>query len=400
MGFIPRCLCFGSQRAKEKEKKNPQSSFEGDIIKHGQITDEDVLYARTIRTVHTLSVSLFPLGSISKLLELQFENGLSVSFEHVSNGEPGEGGLADWLQAGANVFLRAERERASNTVMQVLFPNGVPFGSMGDGSNDKSLREQEAVVDRFLGPDGKPFNTFSDLAELDLKDSVDGHSPDAQCIASCYSKSYEKLDGPKDTIILFGDWRKALVAVSFDGASVMLGAQNGVAAKLQAQAPQMIITHAGAHVTQLAMGDALSHVEYYSEWRRIVQEVYVYYRLSGKKAFGLSEVAASLDVDLLVLKGSHGIRWAAADERAVKALLQDLPAIVVDLEVTVKRELGMTFDMLTPSENFLQKKFDQRFDARQALEGYGQLVSEGRQLGQRYVYSQVPEWDDNADAQG
>ena len=72
----------------------------------------------------------------------------------------------------------------SNTVMQVLFPDGVPLGSMGDGSNDRSLREQEAIVHRFLGPDGKPFNTFADLAELDLKDSVDGHSPDAQCITA------------------------------------------------------------------------------------------------------------------------------------------------------------------------------------------------------------------------
>ena len=62
--------------------------------------------------------------------------------------------------------FRAESERASNTVMQVLFPNGIPFGSMGDGSNDRSLREQEAVVHRLLGPDGKPFNTFWDLAEL------------------------------------------------------------------------------------------------------------------------------------------------------------------------------------------------------------------------------------------
>lgn len=112
-----------------------------------------------------------------------------------------------------------------------------------------------------------------------------------------------------------------------------------MAAKLQAKAPHLIVIHAGAHVTQLALGDGFSHLEYYAEWRALIQEVYLYYRLSGKKAFGLSEVAASLDVDLLVLKGSHGIRWAAADERAVKALLQDLPAIVVDLGVTVKREL-------------------------------------------------------------
>ena len=129
-------------------------------MQHGTITDEDTLYARTIRTVHTLATSLFAMGSIDKLMELQFENGLEVSFDHIALGGPGAGGLTDWLQAGANVFMRLERERATNTVMQVLFPNGVPFGLMGDGSNDRSLRKQEAVVQRFLGADGKPYNTI------------------------------------------------------------------------------------------------------------------------------------------------------------------------------------------------------------------------------------------------
>ena len=90
---------------------------------------------------------------------------------------------------------------------------------MGDGSNDRSLREQEAVVHRFLGLDGKPFNTFADLAELDLKDSVDGHSPDSQCITACYAKSFAALNGPVGKSIIFGGnagrkrcWQKVLMA--------------------------------------------------------------------------------------------------------------------------------------------------------------------------------------------
>ena len=49
-------------------------------MEHGAISGEDQLYARTIRTVHTLATSLFPLASILDLvlLELQFENGLEV----------------------------------------------------------------------------------------------------------------------------------------------------------------------------------------------------------------------------------------------------------------------------------------------------------------------------------
>ena len=55
---------------------------------------------------------------------VQFENGLEISFKHCNIGGPGAGGLSDWLQAGATVFMRAERERAwkLNSVMQTLFP--------------------------------------------------------------------------------------------------------------------------------------------------------------------------------------------------------------------------------------------------------------------------------------
>ena len=245
-----------TQRAKTETK--PLSSLEGDILDHGQITDEDRLYERTIRTIHVLCTSQFPLRSLPTLLSLQFENGLEVSFDHISVGAPGEGGLTDWLQAGANIFLRNERDKASSTVMSVLFPQGVPFGAMGDGSNDRSQREQEAIVHRFLGPDGRPYNTFADLAELDLTKSVDGHSPDAQCITACYSNSFSRYN-LHEGFVHMSDWAKALVAGSFDGASVMLGSQNGVVAKLAVEAPQTIWIHAAAHVTQLALGEAVGH---------------------------------------------------------------------------------------------------------------------------------------------
>ena len=51
----------------------------------------------------------------------------------------------------------------------------------------------------------------------------------------------------------------------------------------------------------------------------------------------------------------------------MRALLFDLPVIIVDLELTVKRELGMQFDIQTPSENFVGKQFLQKFDARPGM---------------------------------
>eukprot|EP00966_Prymnesium_polylepis_P179585 4158055-Prymnesium_polylepis.1 len=42
---------------------------------------------------------------------------------------------------------------------------------------------------RFIGADGKPFNTFYDLAELDLTKSSDGCSPDAPWCANALPPS-------------------------------------------------------------------------------------------------------------------------------------------------------------------------------------------------------------------
>ena len=68
-------------------------------------------------------------------------------------------------------------------------------------------------------------NAFHDLAELDLKQSTDGRSPDAKCITECYANSLDQLN-QHEGFLFMSDWRRALIGVSFDGASVMLGSQN------------------------------------------------------------------------------------------------------------------------------------------------------------------------------
>jgi hypothetical protein len=115
-------------------------------------------------------------------------------------------------------------------------------------------------------------------------------------------------------------------------------------------------------VEQLTLSDAFKQVDYFEKWKGTVQEVYLYYHLSGKKRHGLEVVAKELEEDLLKIGGTHGIRWAASQARSIKALMTDLPSIAVDLEVTVKAALGMNFSLLTPSNNFIGKTFRQQFD--------------------------------------
>ena len=328
------------------------------------ITPEDELYARTIRTVHLIVVRQLSLNDMYSLLELQNANGAIISFDHAQRAsELTAGGLADWLEAGGRVWRAEQRLRAQNPIMQSVFPRGLPFGFLGDGSNDRSLVEQEAVVTRHLGADGKPYNSFFDLASLDLTTSYDKRSPDALCMLACYSKSFDQLNQYPGFLHL-SDWKKALIGGSFDGATVMLGSLGGTAKLLKDKVEtHLTILHAAAHVEQLALGDAFKEVTYYDEWGGIVQEVYVYYNASGKKRFGLEVVANELHDKLLKIKGTHGIRWAASQAATLTALLADLPSLVVDLEQIAKATVGCEYTLLTPSDSFLGKSFKQRFEA-------------------------------------
>ena len=342
---------------------NHNRKADGDARVYLTITPEDELYARTIRTVHLIAVRQLSLNDMYSLLELQNANGAIVSFDHAGEGsDVDDGGVAAWLEAAARVWRKQQRERAQGSIMTSLFPRGSPFGFLGDGSNDRSLVEQEAIVTRHLGNDGKPYNAFFDLAPLDLATSADKRSPDALCMTACYSKSFDQLNEFEGFVHL-SDWKKAAIGGSFDGASVMLGSQNGTAKLLKDNVEtHLTIIHACAHVEQLGLGDAFKEVTYYEEWRLIVQEVYIYYSGSGKKRFGLEEVANSLSDKLLKIKGTHGIRWAAAQARTLVALMADLPSVVVDLEEKAKASVGCQFTLLTPSNSFLGKSFKQRFE--------------------------------------
>ena len=105
------------------------------------------------------------------------------------------------------------------------------------------------------------------------------------------------------------------------------------------------VIHAVAHVEQLALGDAFKALDFFEPWKETLQEVYTYYHRSGKKREGLQSIAAILQEDLLKISGTHGIRWAAAQARTIVAVLTDLNTIVVDLEKTVKSELGMEYSI-------------------------------------------------------
>lgn len=77
---------------------------------------------------------------------------------------------------------------------------------------------------------------------------------DASGIIKAMKNSVIKLDIP------WNDFIQKLVGMGSDGASFMLGCNNGVAAHLRRLQPVMVAVHCYAHKLELAFKDAIKHV--------------------------------------------------------------------------------------------------------------------------------------------
>jgi hypothetical protein len=77
---------------------------------------------------------------------------------------------------------------------------------------------------------------------------------DADGILSEMRRSVEKVG------VLWHEFLVKLVGMGSDGVSVMLGKNNGVAAKLRSLQPAMVAVHCYDHKLELAFKDAIKHV--------------------------------------------------------------------------------------------------------------------------------------------
>ena len=90
----------------------------------------------------------------------------------------------------------------------------------------------------------------------------------AETIKSAVVKTLEDLGVPLDK----------MCAVGSDGASVMLGRKNGVAALLKQSVPHLIANHCVAHRLALASSQAAGAISYVKKFKAIVEQLYRFYQ--------------------------------------------------------------------------------------------------------------------------
>ena len=103
--------------------------------------------------------------------------------------------------------------------------------------------------------------------------------------------------------------KKKLVGMSTDGASVMLGKNNGVYAKLKELQPSLVAIHCMAHRLELSYKDGVKDLPLYNKLTLFMSNVYTFYKRSSLNKSMLKRSAASLDMNLRMPLRIGGTRW-------------------------------------------------------------------------------------------
>lgn len=184
---------------------------------------------------------------------------------------------------------------------------------MVDESTDLSVRKNLLTYVNLLSSDGDVETYFADLTEM----------------SACDAKALT------DAIIYFLDTKdigySKLAGLGSDGASVMVGKNNGVGAQLKELNPFMLSMHCVAHKLALASEHAASTVPYCRKHHSTLRGLYNYFHTSSNHYSVLKSMMEVLHDPEVHLQQVHSICWLTM-HRAVKqfgnAFLHSFPHCV------------------------------------------------------------------------
>ena len=195
-----------------------------------------------------------------------------------------------------------------------------------DGSTDLTVVEQEVVMVRYIDlTTCRPVTRLAALIELE--------HPHADGVYTALKDGLRRVisEQPEDTLRLCTHGAN-IVCRNFDGAAVMMGARNGVKAKLVRDYPCAVVIHCVAHKLELGILDAVKAVPYLAEFEASIKEIFKMYWYSPKRQRELKQVASTLDEELKSFSDIKQVRWVASKERALKAILQNLSSLAAHQE--------------------------------------------------------------------
>uniref|UniRef100_A0A8C5P6F9 Uncharacterized protein n=1 Tax=Leptobrachium leishanense TaxID=445787 RepID=A0A8C5P6F9_9ANUR len=171
--------------------------------------------------------------------------------------------------------------------------NSAPFHTLiADESTDVSITKMLILYLKFR-PVGMNIHktVFAGILKLSACDSTSITMAIKQFYADC------KLDLQK------------MVMFTSDGASVMLGKQNGVAAQLRREVPHVLEQHCVAHREDLGIDDAWKNVSLMKDIETLLRTVYTLFSKSTVKRQELAELAKVTESDVIAFRPLNEVRW-------------------------------------------------------------------------------------------
>ena len=162
----------------------------------------------------------------------------------------------------------------------------------------------------------EPTTIFLDIVEL-----VDGQGADS--IFNSLMKCLDKHGFTLEVLI------EKLICFASDGASVMLGSNSGVAARVQHAIPNVIVWHCMNHRLELAVGDTIEEVSGTNHFKVVFDKLYCLYHTSSKNKRELEECCKELASTIYTIDRILGTRWVASSFHTVK-VVWDLYAPLYD----------------------------------------------------------------------
>ena len=196
------------------------------------------------------------------------------------------------------------------------------FSLLLDESNDVSNVKNLLVYCQFLNTERKKVE-ISFIKLLALQEC------NAEAIFTSVVKFFNNNSISLDKMIMF----------TSDGASVMLGCNNGVQAKLKSTVPHLLEFHCVAHREALSVSQAYQCIDYFVQLESTLRAIYSFFAHSSVRLERLKLVFNILDKKFVRLHKLFDVRWLSRLE-AVKAIVRSYEALVMYFDDQADKEVA------------------------------------------------------------
>ncbi|KAE8293775.1 hypothetical protein D5F01_LYC06711 [Larimichthys crocea] len=272
-----------------------------------QVNLERSAFLAALRAMYWLTTNEIPhTTNFSSLLDMM--RGLGLSYlSHLNKAGNAHYTSEEIMQEMVQVLSDEPRQHIFNSMRKSRY-----FSLLIDETTDIAVAKQLIIYGRYLTETHEVRTSF-----LAIQDIADGQ---AITIVAAIKAFLSSADLDINKMAGFGS----------DGAAVMVGRRNGVAAKLRGDNQKLVNIHCIAHRLALASAQAADGITYLMKFKDLIGQLYRFYEFSPVRTAGLKNIQDVLNSRVKLVQAKD-VRWLSHNQ-AVIALKRTYAAVVTSLE--------------------------------------------------------------------